>query len=272
MTRLLSVVLLVFVVGISAKAQTLTEQLQRGIYAEETLKNPDEAVRIYRQILAAPSVPQTIAAEAQRRLARLLLSSAPVALGVQVTPSPPTRSTVVDGRYRHLASGISFEPPAGWTASDAYPSSDNGEMMTLTEKATNRTINVWMIREDVPTEQLGERVAGRPAEKLRQRHTGYGIPGMQDPRTYDIPAETVQPMTINGRQAIIAIGQYQGVRPESLHRGPRPAVSNVEQMIEYMTWIDTEKTRAFFFARVPEPDLPLLRPLFDEFVRSARFP
>jgi hypothetical protein len=43
-------------------------------------------------------------------------------------------------------------------------------------------------------------------------------------------------------------------------------------MTEYMTWIDTEKARAFFFARVPEPDLPSLRPLFDEFVRSARFP
>lgn len=40
-------------------AQTLTEQLQKGIYAEETLGDRDEAARIYRQIVAAPAVPRS---------------------------------------------------------------------------------------------------------------------------------------------------------------------------------------------------------------------
>jgi uncharacterized protein (DUF2141 family) len=54
--------------GTSPAAQTLTEQLQKGIYAEETLRDKEEAVRIYRQILAAPTVPESISTEAQRRL------------------------------------------------------------------------------------------------------------------------------------------------------------------------------------------------------------
>jgi hypothetical protein len=273
MKTLVSILLLVVAAAsVPPAAQTLTEQLQRGIYAEETLKNRDEAARIYRRILAAPSVPQAIADEAQRRLARLLLASPPAgALATQVFPEKP-RAIADQGKYRHLASGITFDLPAGWHAGETWPSSDGGDQVSLTDEATKRTISVWMIREDVPANQVAEQVAGRPAEKLRQRHSGYGIPGMLESQTYEIPADTVQPGLINGRQAIIAIGRYQGVPLENLYPSSRPMTSGTEPMFEYMTWIDTQKSRAFFFARVPVNDLPLLRPTFDQLVRSAVFP
>jgi hypothetical protein len=50
MKTTLSVLMVIIALGISPAAQTLAEQLERGIYTEETLKNKDEAVRIYRQI------------------------------------------------------------------------------------------------------------------------------------------------------------------------------------------------------------------------------
>lgn len=267
-------ILLVFVVSVPLATQTLTEQLQKGIYTEETLRNRDEAVRIYRQIIAAPAVPRSIAEEAQRRLARLLIAVQPpvVAADRAAVPRETGLGAVDRGRYRHFSSGITFDLPPGWTASQTYPSSDGGDMLTLTHEATKRSINVWMIKEDTPAARVAERLAGAPAEKVRQRHSGYGIPGMHGAHTYEISPQSVQPTMINGQQAMIAVGTYLGVPLESLPTGvvsePRASV----RMNEYMTWIYTQQSRAFFFARVPEGYLPELRPAFEQLVYSAIVP
>lgn len=64
------------------------------------------------------------------------------------------RGAVENGRYRHFSSGITFDLQPGWTASETYPSSDGGDMVTLTEEATKRSINVWMTKEETPTAQV----------------------------------------------------------------------------------------------------------------------
>lgn len=258
------VVLLAAALSVTLSAQTLTEHLQKGIFAEETLGDLAEAAKIYRQIIAAPAVPRAIAQEAERRLARLTAAQRVIArppasrppageLGIEREP----RGTVEQGRYRHLSSGITFDLPPGWTASDTYPSSDGGDMVTLTDLATRRSINVWMIKEETPAAQVGARVTAAPAEKIRQRHSGYGIAGMLDPRTYDIPSHNVHVTAINGRQASVAVGQYLAGR---------------EPMNELMTWIYTSQSRAFFFSRVRVDDLAPLRPYFDQIVHSAIVP
>lgn len=279
------VILLAAALSAPLAAQTLTEQLQKGIYAEETLGDRSEAARIYRQIIAAPAVPRSIAQDAERRLARLTAAQRPSVPGI-VSPSPsgqPTgmipdqrRGTVEQGRYHHFSSGITFDLPPGWTAGQTYASSDGGDMVTLTDEATKRSINIWMIKEETPAAQVAARVAGAPAEKLRQRHSGYGILGMLDDRTYDIPQQTVQPTLINGRQAMVAVGTYLGTPlerfagrwfdPSELSRAP------IEPMNEYMTWIYTPQSRAFFFARVRVDDVPQLRPYFEQLVYSAVIP
>ena len=110
-------------------------------------------------------------------------------------------------------------------------------MVTLTQEVTKRTINVWMIKEQTPPGQVEAQVAGAPANKVLQRHSGYGIAGMSDDRTYDIPKETVQPTLINGRHAIVAVGRYLGI-PLELGAGgaftSRPAAVP-EPMNVYMT-------------------------------------
>ena len=63
---------------------------------------------------------------------------------------------------------------------------------------------------------------------------------------------------INGRDAMVAMGRYIGTAGQP--------------MIEYMTWIYTTDSRAFFFARVPVDDVPLLRPSFEMLVNSAVVP
>jgi hypothetical protein len=274
-----SIVALVIAVTISPAAQTLTEQLQKGIYTEETLKNKTEAVRIYRQILAAPSVPDAISTEAQRRLARLLLTSQasppPSALNQEPSSIGQARGVVEQGRYRHIASGITFDLPPGWSAGETYGSSDDGDMVTVTDGT--RGIHVWLIKETTPADRVAARVAEAPAEKVRQRHSGYGIPGMPDANTYDIPAETLRPMSINGRHAMAAIGSYVGFPIELLRRpdgsiDPFQRPGELYPMREYMTWIYTQQSRAFFFARVLAEDVPDLRPVFEQIVNSAMIP
>ena len=259
------IVVLAAALSVPLTAQTLTEHLQKGIFAEETLGDLGEAARIYRQIIAAPAVPRAIAQEAERRLARLVaaqratrqLATAQDSRQPEFRTEEDKRGSVEQGRYRHLSSGITFDLPTGWTASQTYPSSDGGDMVTLTEGATGRAINVWMIREETPAAQVAARVTGAAADKVRQRHSGYGIPGMLDPRTYDIPQHSVHATAINGRQASVAVGQYLAGR---------------EPMNELMTWIYTAQSRIFFFSRVKVDDLPSLRPHFDQIVHSAIIP
>jgi hypothetical protein len=277
------VVLLAATFSMPLAAQTLSEQLQKGIYTEETLGDRVEAARIYRQILAAPAVPRSIAQDAERRLARLTAAQRP---GVPVNVILPSsgqstvtfedqkRGAVENGRYRHFSSGMTFDLPPGWTAGATYASSDGGDMVTLTHEATKRSINVWMIKEETPDAQVAARVAGAPANKLEQRHSGYSIPGMLDDRTYDIPKETVQPTLINGRHAIVAVGKYLGIPLERAGNGgfTRQSPADTAPMNEYMTWIYTPHSRAFFFARVPVDDLWMLRPDFELLVYSAVIP
>ena len=140
------------------------------------------------------------------------------------------RGAVENGRYRHFSSGLTFDLPPGWTAGETRPSSDGGDMVTLTQEVTKRTINVWMIKEQTPPGQVEAQVAGAPANKVLQRHSGYGIAGMSDDRTYDIPKETVQPTLINGRHAIVAVGRYLGflwsLAPAApSRRGPRRSLN-----------------------------------------------
>src|SRR5260370_41153921 len=54
-------------------AQTATELLQKGIFAQETEGNLDNAILIYRQIVNSAPSQRDLAAQAQYRLAQTLL-------------------------------------------------------------------------------------------------------------------------------------------------------------------------------------------------------
>ena len=262
-----------------AFAQTLTEQLQKGIYTEETLRDLTAAGHIYRQIGAAPTVPETIAREAARRLAAL---SARQTLGQiradanHLIQAAEPLGTADGSRYRHHATGIQFDAPAGWDISATFPSSDSGEMVTLRDPATGMSIAAWMIREPESIESTAARLDMAPTQKVHQRLGTYGIAGAHN-ETYRIPPESIQRVLINGRPAIAATAQYTQrghiirSRPAG---GPTTTLSVVPEraMAEYMTWIYTTEAKIFFFARVPADDLPALRPYFDQVVQSAVVP
>jgi tetratricopeptide (TPR) repeat protein len=68
-----------FLAAIPAAAQSSTELLQKGIYAQETEGNLDNAILIYRQIVNSAPTQRDIAAQAQYRLAQALLQKGDLA-------------------------------------------------------------------------------------------------------------------------------------------------------------------------------------------------
>src|SRR2546422_5842751 len=54
-------------------AQTVAELLQKGVYTQEAVGDLDGAIRIYRQVLTAPSARRAAAAQAQGRIVECLL-------------------------------------------------------------------------------------------------------------------------------------------------------------------------------------------------------
>jgi hypothetical protein len=289
-------------IAATVAAQSLTEQLQKGIYAEDTLGDADAAIAIYRRIVATAPAQQDIALQARRRLATALerkgaLQAPPVQIktGLQTSPvqqishfvggEPEPLGTVENGRYRHTWTGVEFTVPEGWLVEGTYMSSDSGQQTQLRDPKSRVTMSVWMIKEKRAAADVVAELAGAPGEKVNQRQNlGYNIPGMVS-GTYDIPKETIQLMSIGGRQAVMAVGEYYNSRdPVALVRWNElskrglvpPSHPGPEQdpisMNEYMAWIYTENTRAFFFGRVRTVDLLEFRPYFDQIIQSAIVP
>ena len=72
-TGIVAATVMVLLVATPAISQTAAEQLQKGIYTQETAGDLDGAVAIYRQIVSSGSSPRDVAAQAQYRLAQSLI-------------------------------------------------------------------------------------------------------------------------------------------------------------------------------------------------------
>src|SRR5205807_9495427 len=66
-------VLMIGVTAVPVVAQTTAELLQKGIFAQETEGNLDNAIMIYRQVVNSAPSQRDLAAQAQYRLAQALL-------------------------------------------------------------------------------------------------------------------------------------------------------------------------------------------------------
>jgi hypothetical protein len=64
----LAALLLVATLTGAAKVATPSELLQKAIYTEETVGNPDEAIKLYEKVIAEGKSAKSAAAQAQFRL------------------------------------------------------------------------------------------------------------------------------------------------------------------------------------------------------------
>ena len=165
--------------------------------------------------------------------------------------------TVIGRLYRHTSTGLTFNVPEGWRAGDTTPSSDDGEMVTLAAGDPPAWgFAVWMKKEQNDPDGVDQRLNNAPSLKVQSRQ---GFEG------YRLREGSVHRVVIGGQQAMVAIADYTDFDPAS----PRYTKRG---MAEYMTWVYTQQTHAFFFARVPADELERLRPQLDAIVYSAIIP
>ena len=89
----------------------------------------------------------------------------------------------------------------------------------------------------------------------RAGETAAGPPHLV--QNYKIRAGSVERTLIGGQQAVRAIGEYE---------------LGGKQIVELLTWIHTEHTGVFFYAKMASEDLPAVQESFERMVQSATIP
>lgn len=105
-----------------------------------------------------------------------------------------------------------------------------------------------MKRRDADAAGLESLMSGRLDVKVAQRNNF---------QSYKYRPDSVQHTTIGGRPALSAVADY---------------VSVGKKRVEYLTWIDGEKSRVVFTVRLPASEFTDFRTLFDPVIQSAIVP
>ena len=243
----------------ASHAQSSAEQLQKAIYTQDTVGDLDGAIRLYQQIVATAPVGD-VRNQAQRRLqvAQEMRRRVLAGAGAVAIAKPPRGAPLgaalgeLSGRtYRHIATGLSMELPAGWRLEGTSPSSDNGEMASFESVDPVTVVNVWMISEPNDWDGINRRLDASPGLKAKSRIENWRL------LDYRLREGSTQRTTIGGKQAMVAIGDF---------------TRDTQPMAELLVWIFTERSHVFFFAPVAAGDLHRLKPQFDALVESAIIP
>jgi len=250
--------------------------------AEESLSTLDDAINYYRQVISLPTDQRMYAAYAQFRLAQIFLKKGDLTAASQEfarlaqdfpdysdlisTPaaesptdifnSPPFRwpsmhpnpmSSVQNGRYHHNLTGFELNL-MNWAVESESGSSGGGEIVFLSSPGLKTQISVWLKPDRLAAADIPSRLRGAIPQKVLQRLS------FQD---YKIRADSIQSISIGGKQAIQASADF---------------VVRGNSMIEYLTWIYTEKTRAFFFARLKASEFQSLKGPIDQLIATSVVP
>jgi len=157
--------------------------------------------------------------------------------------------TLQNGVYHHNRTGLEFTLPPEWViVTQARASTPGAQYLKLKNSVSNALATVWIKRRDADPADLPALMNGRLDDKTMQRNNFQG---------YKYRTESVQYITIGGRPALSAVADY---------------VSVGQKMVEYLTWIDGEKSRVLFAGRVPASELADFQSRFDTVIQSAVVP
>lgn len=185
------------------------------------------------------------------RIGSLLLSLivATISMHAQSDGKVQTFGTLENGVYHNNLTGIELTVPSNWVVvGQATSSTPDAQHLQLKDSTSNLGGLILMKRRDANAADLQASMNGRLAAKAMQRNNFQG---------YTYRPESVQRTTINGRPALSAVADY---------------VLAGQKMVEYLTWIDGEKSRALFAARVRPDELVDFQAAFDPVIRSAVVP
>jgi tetratricopeptide (TPR) repeat protein len=259
-------------------ATSVAEQLAKAIYAQDTAGNLDEAIRIYRHVLASsPQRPH--AAQAQYRLAQSLLQkgdlngaaaefqklatfypdygdliasmarrlqnrspNTTIHLGkLELVQSGPTQI----GRYEHRLTKIEIPVSDGWAVRGDTESSGGGEMVLLSDTVSGATGFVWLKPYDGEG-KLDAELQNDLEEKPSLRSSDWKV-----------RPQSVERRVVAGEQALSAVADY---------------VDNHRKMIEYLVWVRCTRSRLLFSVRIRAEDFATNQSRFDRFIAAVKIP
>lgn len=261
-------------------SQTVAEQLQKALYAQQTSGDVDAAIQIYRQVLASSPADRRYVAVAQFRLAQALLQKGELAEAARefqalanypeykdaiaalagrvrgVHDSVISRGTYNvgggnGGQYANRASGVVLRVPPGWTIVDGE-SSDGGDIAALMDPDTKCSVAVWMKAEQHSAGELTDLLRHDLEVKgqMRSDLEGWKITQTGGPES----GGSVGPA---GHQRLRAIAEF---------------TINGNRWTEMLTWIRSAKSHVLFFARFPASQMNTYQRRFEEVINTTVVP
>jgi hypothetical protein len=159
----------------------------------------------------------------------------------------PLVQAQTSGNYQDKT-GVQFTLPPDWVIVSHGSASEGAHTVLLRDSITNVIATVWLKARTVDPAAIPALMSRCLDSKAAQRHNFEG---------YKYRTESVQNTTIGGRPALSAVADY---------------VRTGEKMVEYLTWIDGEKSRVAFVARMPAAELADFQGRFDALIQSAIVP
>jgi Erythromycin esterase len=177
------------------------------------------------------------------------LPGAPAPGGVEfkaVEPAAGDTSGLVE--YRDPEFDVSVKMPSGWKVSEAFRWGNQETTGRLMGPGTSEAGRLYFQMR--PNPNVESELVGSPESKAAQRVQS----GLKD---YKIRSGSIERRTIGGRQALTCIGEFtrEGIK-----------------MVEYLTWVRSEKANAQFFAMVPESEFDALRKRLDPIIATLQIP
>ena len=253
--------------SLPSAAQSVPQLFEKGIYAQETAGDLDSAIRIYRQITASAAEFRKYAAQAQYRLAQCLLDKGAkeeagkafevllrdypgeTALAARAHESMGELSGFVGRDYQEARLGISFTLPPNWNVDNVGYWDQNaleGTVYLRTPCCTPPPSQPAVWAKSVKTAPQDILPHLRESPRLKAAHrTG----------NWTVRPESIRERLIGGAHTVSCVADFN---------------MNGARMAEYLVWVDTEDTRALFFAKVPAGELESHLPEYDKFVDTIR--
>jgi len=165
-------------------------------------------------------------------------------------PPSLTQGTLEGGVYRHTLTGMEITLPPGWTVTGDGLYSRGGEMVYLWNRNPYLVANVWLMPDSEAAADIPRLLEGDLDYRVKER-TIWGLAG------YRVRPETVKPWLPGGRQALSAVAEFD---------------ANGVKMIEYLTFVRSEKTQIFFYGTVPAAYVTQCQAFLDSVTSKIRLP
>jgi hypothetical protein len=158
--------------------------------------------------------------------------------------------------YHHNLTGVEFDLPPGWSIGRTRSVDGDPKEMTVLRDPAGKAIfaSVAMTPLNLSADGIPNALA-RVIPQLLARRGGKG--GVHAAPNYQIRESSLENTYIGGQQAVRAIGEYQ---------------QGGQKIAELLTWIITEHTGVYFFAKMAEADLESVRVPYEQMIDSARVP